>query len=132
RMAGPPEQRGYSTPIAADMETAFRRLVRFELKFIVGFVVVLLLIGGIVAAVVIATNGDDKVTIPDVRGFDNVGVASTFDRAGLAPDFIRLERASDTVTVGRVIKTDPAIGTEVNEGTVVKVTFSCGPPQPGF
>ena len=30
------------------------------------------------------------------------------------------------------LEPDPATGTEVNEGTVVKVTFSCGPPQPGF
>ncbi len=134
-MADDPDHRGYETPLMADVETGYRRLLRFQLKVIVVFVLVLAVIGGIVFVVIVARDDDAKtvtVTVPDVRGFDHVAVASVFTRAGLAPDYIAFDRASENVTVGRVISTDPPPGTSVRKGTVIKVTFSCGTPQPGF
>jgi beta-lactam-binding protein with PASTA domain len=125
------EHRGYETPIMGDVETAYRRLFRFQVKFMLVVVAIILVVGGVVAGVVL-TRHSEPATVPDVRGLDNVAVASSFDRAGLASDYQRFERADETVTFGRVLTTDPPPGARVKRGTVVSVTFSCGMPQPGF
>jgi beta-lactam-binding protein with PASTA domain len=115
----------------ADAETAFRRLLRFQLVVIAGFVL-LLAIGAGVAYLVLHDGHTKTAVVPDIRGFDTVAAASTLNRAGLATDYIRFERASDTVTVGRVIDTEPPPGAEVKHGAVIRIIFSCGRPQPGF
>lgn len=130
-MAGPPDQYGYQTPVMDDAERAYRRLLRFQIKMIV----VVLLVGAVVAAAVAAvvlTREESRTTVPNVVGFDNVGVASTFERAHLATDFLRFERASTSVPIGRVVTTDPPPGTRVKRGSVVRVTFSCGAPTAFF
>jgi beta-lactam-binding protein with PASTA domain len=115
----------------ADAETAFRRLLRFQLVVIAVFVL-LVAIGATVAYLVLRDDHAKTTVVPDIRGFDSVAAASTLDRAGLAPGYISFERASDTVTVGRVIDTQPPPGTKVTRGAVIKVTVSCGRVQPGF
>jgi serine/threonine-protein kinase len=130
-MTDQPDRRGYETPLMADAETAFRRLMRFQVKVAVIFFVVVAVIVGIVVVVVVA-RANDSVVVPDVRGFNNVDVASTLNRVGLPSDYVSLERASRRVPIGRVIETDPAAGEEVDPDTVLQVIFSCGPPQPGF
>jgi beta-lactam-binding protein with PASTA domain len=130
-MADSSDRRGYETPIMADVETGVRRLLRFQVKLILAVLVVLLVGGGVVAGIVI-TRENKSVTVPDVRGRDNVGVATSFDRTGLAFDFTRIEQASSTIPFGHVIKTDPAAGERAKRGAVVRVFFSCGAPRPGF
>lgn len=130
-MTDQPDRRGYETPVMADAETAFRRFLRFQVKVMVIFFVVVAVIVGIVVAIVVG-RANDPVAVPDLRGFNNVDVASTLNRAGLPSDYVSIERASRQVPIGRVIETDPAAGEEVDPDTVLRVTFSCGPPQPGF
>jgi eukaryotic-like serine/threonine-protein kinase len=127
------ERRGYRTEIMADVETAYRRLLRFQLKVMGAFLLVLVVVGGSVAAVliVVLSDGGSK-TVPDVVGLDNVGTAVTLEHAGLSPGYIRLDQASNTVQFGHVIRTDPPAGTRVKRGGIVRVTFSCGRAVRGF
>lgn len=127
----PPDRRGYKTSFGADLETGFRRLVRFQVKIILVVLILLVVVAGIVAGVV-SYQRSRTVVVPDLKGVDHVGAAIVLDRAGLSPEYISLEKASTTVPIGRVISTEPPAGGEVTRETLVKVTFSCGPPQPGF
>jgi eukaryotic-like serine/threonine-protein kinase len=124
-----PDQRGYETPVVADFETAVRRLIRFQIKILVGFLAFLLVFGGVVGGVVLYRNSR-SVVVPSVRGLDNVGTAILFNRVGLGFGYISIDKASETVPFGQVISTDPPPGAEVKRGTVIRVTFSCGPPRP--
>jgi beta-lactam-binding protein with PASTA domain len=125
------DQRGYNTPMAADLETAFHRLLHFQIKIILAILAFILVVGGVVGGVVLYHNSR-PVVVPDVQGLDNVGTAILFDRVGLAFGYVRVEKASETVPFGNVISTDPLAGTKVRRGDVIRVTFSCGPPRPGF
>lgn len=122
--------RGYETPVMADVETAYRRLLRFQLKLVLIFVALLVVVGGIV----LLNNRDESrsATVPNLRGLDTAGAASTLRRAGLAPDYLSFDQASETITFGRVISTDPPAGVRLDRGAVIKVTISCGAPQPGI
>lgn len=130
-MTDPSDRRGYQTPLGADLETGFRRLLRFQIKLGTILLVIALVIGGTVAGIM-WYRAQQPVTVPDVQGLDTAAVASAFHRAGLSPDYIHLQKPSTTVAIGRVISTEPPAGTEVERGAVIRVTVSCGEPEPGF
>ena len=127
-----PEHRGYETPVMADVETAYRRFIRFQLKVIAVFLVVAAVVGGVVLYHV---HQDDlahrrPVSVPDLSGLDNVTAAFTLERAGLTPVYTRFDRASPSVPLGHVISTDPPAGSKWKRDVPIRVTMSCGPPQP--
>ena len=124
-------RRGYETPLIADVETGFRRLLRFQIKYGLILLLIALVVGGIVGGVLWA-RAQQPVAVPDVRGLDTVAVASTFHSAGLSPNYIHLQKASRAVSIGCIITTEASVGTEVKRGAVIRVTLSCGPPMPGF
>lgn len=125
-------RRGYETPLVADLETAYRRFLRFQLKVIAGFVVVVaLVVAGVLYTIRQRDIDRDRPRpLPSLIGLDNVTAAYTLDRAGFTPLFTRSDRASATIPLGRIVSTDPAPGTRVKPDTLISVTFSCGPPQP--
>jgi serine/threonine-protein kinase len=124
-------QRGYETPIIADVETAFRRLFRFQVKLALAFLAVIVVVGGVVGGIALSRQ-DELAVVPDLRGLDHVGVASTLHDAGLAPNYTRLEQPSETVPISRVIGSEPPAGTRLDRGTIITVFLSCGSPRPGF
>ena len=67
------------------------------------------------------------VTIPDLQNFLQEDAESRLERDGLKVE-VETEM-SDDVAEGRVIRTEPAAGEEVEEGTTVLLVVSAGPEQ---
>ena len=68
-----------------------------------------------------------KVAVPAVVGFDDNDANAAISKAGLVPR--RAVEASDSVAEGKVIRTSPAAGTQVDKGTTVTFVVSSGPEQ---
>jgi serine/threonine-protein kinase len=67
------------------------------------------------------------IAVPDVTNQDAVAAASAIAAAGLQVDPTPRESPSDDVPVGKVIGTDPSVGTQVRRGTTVTIITSTGP-----
>jgi serine/threonine-protein kinase len=74
------------------------------------------------------SNGPQPVSVPDVRGQDEDMAVSNLQAVGLKEGSVN-HVASDTVTAGTVISTDPAGNTESTEGTTVDLLISTGPKK---
>jgi len=69
--------------------------------------------------------GPAPVTVPDVINQDRADAAARLARVGFEVDF--QSEPSDQVAVDRVIRTDPAPGTEAAPGSTVTVVVASGP-----
>lgn len=70
------------------------------------------------------SKGEEKVTVPDVKGKDENTAKSTLSAAGLN---VTVETEySDSVSSGNVISQNPAGGTKVESGTGVTIVVSLG------
>ncbi len=72
------------------------------------------------------STGREKVQVPSVVGKDAQAAAAELTRAGLRVN--STQELSTSMEAGRVIRTDPSGGIEVNKGTVVTMVVSSGPP----
>jgi serine/threonine-protein kinase len=66
------------------------------------------------------------VPVPDVSNQDPTAAAATLGAAGFQVTGTR-DTPSDTVPVGKVVGTDPAIGTPLQNGSAVTILVSSGP-----
>jgi ABC-type amino acid transport substrate-binding protein len=66
------------------------------------------------------------VAVPDVRGDSEQDAVTALLDAGLRPGE-RFRRFNDSIPQGRVIRTDPAAGVQVEQGTAVDYYLSRGP-----
>ncbi len=75
---------------------------------------------------VIVSNGEEilKVAVPNVSGQSESAAQKALEDANLVVD--SESKYDDTIEAGKVISTDPAAGTEVEEGTHVKMYVSMG------
>ncbi len=68
---------------------------------------------------------EPAVPVPDVTGQDQTTAAATIGAAGFS---VKAQQApSDSVPVGRVIRTDPPVGTPLPKGSEVTLVVSSGP-----
>ncbi|WP_089301291.1 Stk1 family PASTA domain-containing Ser/Thr kinase [Haloechinothrix alba] len=68
----------------------------------------------------------DTTTVPEVAGMDQASAEETLERADLDVDVTR--RHHDSVEAGTAIGTEPAAGTEVDQGGTVELSVSMGRP----
>src|SRR5205085_7237489 len=73
------------------------------------------------------SSGPPKVVIPAVAGQDADAAANALGQAGFKS--ARKDEASETVASGKVIRTEPAEGTEAPKGSTVTIVVSTGKPQ---
>jgi beta-lactam-binding protein with PASTA domain len=133
-MSPDPANRGYQTPVMADVETAYRRLLGFQAKVFLAFVAVLVVVGGTIAAVAITKHNQDVnrvVAVPNLARLDPVAASQTLREAGLQRGPV-IEKDDASVGFGHVISTEPAAGAQVKAHTSVTLFISCGRRQPGF
>lgn len=76
---------------------------------------------------VTVSTGAPKIAVPNVNGLDQASAANQLGQAGFSVK--TSTEASDTVPVGKVIKTDPAAGTQLAKGTIVTMVLSSGPTK---
>jgi serine/threonine-protein kinase len=94
--------------------------------------VAVLLLGGVIAAAVLMNSEPEApaapgiVAVPSVAGKDEAAARSDIEAAGLEVGTVETE-ASPTVAEGLVIRTDPAGGAQVEEGSPVGLFVSAGP-----
>lgn len=70
-------------------------------------------------------------SVPDLTWVPEERAYLVLSDAGLAQGN-RYETPSDTITVGRVVRTDPAIGTPTTSGSAVDIYVSTGPQRAAF
>jgi serine/threonine-protein kinase len=75
------------------------------------------------------SKGKGQVAVPNVGGLDVVTATSQLSNAGLV--VTQAQEASERVSPGDVIRTDPPAGQTVDKGSSVKIVVSNGPPQVG-
>jgi serine/threonine-protein kinase len=68
-----------------------------------------------------------RVVVPEVRGVPEAEAARRIREAGLAIAE-RRRRPNESVAAGRAVRTDPAAGTALAEGSTVVLVVSQGPP----
>jgi beta-lactam-binding protein with PASTA domain/tRNA A-37 threonylcarbamoyl transferase component Bud32 len=76
---------------------------------------------------VFVSSGLELVNVPDVTGEDAVNAAAKLGAAGF--DVENAGEASDTVDVGKVIRTEPSAGSSVGKGSKVRLVVSSGKEQ---
>ena len=76
--------------------------------------------------VLVVSDGPAPVPVPDVAGKTYGQAAAALEAVGLGAT--QAEDASDTVEAGKVIGTDPPVGTEAPRDSTVTVVVSTGPP----
>ena len=82
--------------------------------------VVLALLAG---AILLLTPG--QVRVPHLRGLSRRVIATRVRRLGLRPSF---SRRYDSAAAGVAVAQDPAPGGRVNDGSMVRIVLSAGPP----
>ena len=75
--------------------------------------------------VIVVSDGPEPVAIPDVRGASEDRAVEILSKRGFEV-FVEND-FSDRVDAGKVVATDPAIGTELQPGETVVLTVSLGP-----
>ena len=74
---------------------------------------------------VTVSKGVRMVTIPGLKNYHISSATVALDQQGLS--YIQVQQDSDDISADFVIRTDPAEGTVVEEGTVVRIFVSLGP-----
>ena len=85
------------------------------------------------AVTLVVSDGPRPVPVPNVAGMPEAKAVDRLSAAGF--DVVIAESFSKTVARGRVVGTDPAVGTSVQPGETIVVTVSLGPeyfPTPDF
>jgi len=72
--------------------------------------------------------GPTSVTVPDVANRTQAEAGAALNQAGLTVDPALAAATSCTIASGRVVKTSPAAGTSLDEGSEVTLTVSSGAP----
>jgi serine/threonine-protein kinase len=75
----------------------------------------------------VVSSGKEQVSIPDEAGKDADAAANDLGRVGLQTT--TTQEASGSVPSGKVIRTDPPKGTQVDKGSMVTLVVSTGPKQ---
>lgn len=75
------------------------------------------------------STGKENVEVPNVAGQSPDRAASALGDVGLKLDPNVAEGESEDVPAGRIIRQDPAAGTELSKGSAVHVVVSTGRPQ---
>jgi serine/threonine-protein kinase len=70
------------------------------------------------------STGKGMVEVPDVAGLDPIDASNQLGAKGLNARTVN--EASDTVAQGKVIRTDPAAGSQVAKGSTVQLVVSSG------
>ena len=84
-------------------------------------VFIILYLGGVI------NFGTNVIVVPDIMNLKVLEANETLDAQGLLLDLDDIERVlTEDVEEGLIIDCDPAVGTEVEKGTVVKITVSDG------
>lgn len=73
------------------------------------------------------SKGPERYPVPDVIGQSVAEATAAIEAAKLVIGSTTTEKYDDTVPVGMVASTDPAVGTQVKPGTPVSVALSKGP-----
>ena len=81
-------------------------------------------LGAIREKTIQVSKGEEKVSVPDVRGTDENTAKNTLSGAGL--NVTVTTDYSDSVAQGNVISQDPSGGTKVDAGTNVNIVVSLG------
>ncbi len=76
----------------------------------------------------VVSQGAVKRKVPEVRRLPAAGAAFILGNAGFVVDGVTLER-DPFLPKGAVVRTDPAVGKNLNKDTVVELIVSDGPPQ---
>jgi serine/threonine-protein kinase len=75
----------------------------------------------------VVSSGKPKVTVPSVTGKDESAARDDIVNAGLKVRTVK--EASSTIDAGKVIRSDPTGGADVDEGSTVTIFVSSGPEQ---
>jgi serine/threonine-protein kinase len=75
----------------------------------------------------VTSSGPAAAEVPDVTGLSEGEAANQLGRAGFDTD--RQDESSSDVPAGRVIRTEPAAGTQLARGEVVTMVISSGPAE---
>jgi eukaryotic-like serine/threonine-protein kinase len=70
------------------------------------------------------STGKGMVEVPDVSGLDAIDASNQLGAKGL--NARQVQEASDSVPQGKVIRTEPAAGTQVSKGSTVQMVVSSG------
>jgi serine/threonine-protein kinase len=73
------------------------------------------------------SSGPEQIAIPDEKGKDAATAANDLGNLGLKTN--TKQEASDSVDQGKVIRTEPAAGTQVSKGSTVTLVVSSGQSQ---
>jgi serine/threonine-protein kinase len=76
---------------------------------------------------VVVSTGVEQIPVPDVTGQDSETANTTLGDAGFAVR--EVTESSSSVDSGRVIRTEPAAGTQAERGSTVRMVVSSGAPQ---
>ena len=76
---------------------------------------------------VAVSRGVQPVAVPDVTGLDREGARQAIEELGLRPVFS--SRETDEEDPGQVLEQQPAPGSEVQDGTAVRVVVAEAPPE---
>ncbi|WP_031162756.1 Stk1 family PASTA domain-containing Ser/Thr kinase [Streptosporangium roseum] len=79
--------------------------------------------------VLIASAGPKRVAVPNVVGLDENSARAKLAEVGLVVDDVR-KQASETVPRGQVMRTSPAVGNPVREGSKIDLVKSAGLVMP--
>lgn len=78
---------------------------------------------------VVVSGGAGEVTVPNVRGQAADDAQSLLSGPPYNFAVTRADEASNTIAVGAVVRTEPAIGDTVNRGAPITIFVSTGPDQ---
>jgi eukaryotic-like serine/threonine-protein kinase len=73
------------------------------------------------------SKGQDLITIPDVAGQSRGAATENLETAGFKVDDDVQQVPSNRIEKGRVVRTDPKAGEQINRGTTVTLFISSGP-----
>ena len=109
-------------PIAADEDKKSNKLI-IALGIIAGVIVLALLIVFIIVPMV---TKEKDIKIPDVANLTEFKASSKLEKLGLVVNSKVKEVSDDKVKKGRVIKTNPKIGSSVKKGSKITLYVSTG------
>ncbi|KRF20532.1 protein kinase [Nocardioides sp. Soil797] len=112
-----------TTPVSEEEE----RPKRTGLWVLLAALVIALIAGGVYAMGQMGDDSVDQVSVPSVDGMNQARAVSKIESEGLTTKIV--EEAHDEVAEGKVIRTDPEGGTDVDPESEVTVVVSTGKPD---
>ena len=73
----------------------------------------------------VVSTGSEKTSVPDVKNYNSSDASSTLQNYGFK--VVESSEYSDTVEAGKVTRTSPEAGTQVDKGTTITIYVSKGP-----